>query len=81
MSSFVKQVSTVCPPDREVHHVVDLVPPDEAPEGEAFELDDQDVGQTPQQQLLGGLAVLLALWAVPETHSFDTQHCYRSAHC
>lgn len=52
-------------PDREVNHVVDLVPPDEAPEGEAFELDDQNVGQTPQQQLLGGLAVLLALWTVP----------------
>lgn len=52
-------------PDGKVHHVVDLIPPDEAPEGEAFELNDQDVGQTPQQQLLGGLAVLLALWTVP----------------
>lgn len=56
-------------PDGEVDHVVDLVPPDEAPEGEALELDDQDVGQTPQQQLLGGLAVLLALWTVPETQT------------
>lgn len=56
-------------PDWEVDHVVDLVPPDEAPEGEAFELDDQNVGQTPQQQLLGGLAVLLALWTVPESET------------
>lgn len=39
-------------PDRKVNHVVDLVPPDEASEGETFELDDQDVGQTPQKQLL-----------------------------
>lgn len=54
-----------CLPNREVDHVIDLIPPDEAPEGEAFELDDQNVGQTPQQQLLGGLAVLLALWTVP----------------
>lgn len=53
-------------PDREVNHVVDLVPPDEAPEGEAFELDDQNVWQTPQQQLFGGLSVLLALWTVPK---------------
>lgn len=52
-------------PDGEVDHVVDLVPPDEAPEGEAFQLDDQNVGKSPQQQLLGGLAVLLALWTVP----------------
>lgn len=52
-------------PDRKVNHVIDLIPPDEAPEGEAFELNDQNVGQTPQQQLLGGLAVLLALWTIP----------------
>ena len=52
-------------PDREVHHVVDLVPPNKAAEGEALELDDEDVGQPPQHQLLGGLAVLLALGAVP----------------
>lgn len=52
-------------PDRKVDHVVDLISPNEASEGEAFELDDQDVGETPQQQLLGGLAVLLALRTVP----------------
>lgn len=52
-------------PDREVNHVVDLIPPDETPEGEAFELNDQNIGQAPQQQLLGGLAVLLALRTVP----------------
>lgn len=56
-------------PDGEVHHVVDLVPPDEAPEGEALELDDQDVGQPPQEQLLRGLTVLLALWTVPAEQS------------
>lgn len=56
-------------PDGEVHHVVDLVPPDEAPEGEALELDDQDVGQPPQEQLLGGLTVLLALGTVPVEQS------------
>lgn len=54
-----------CSPDRKVNHVVDLVPPDEAPEGEAFELDDQDVGETPEQQLLGSLTMLLALWTIP----------------
>lgn len=59
------QLFTVHLPDGKIHHVVDLIPPDEAPEGEAFELDDQNVGQTPQQQLLGGLSVLLALWTVP----------------
>lgn len=52
-------------PDRKVDHVIDLVPPDEASEGETFELDDQNVRQTPQQELLGGLSVLLALWTVP----------------
>lgn len=52
-------------PDRKVDHVVDLIPPDETPEGEAFELDDQNIWQTPQKQLLGGLSVLLALWTVP----------------
>lgn len=57
--------TTLCLPDREVNHVVDLISPDKAPEGEPFELDDQNVGQTPQQQLFGGLAVLLALWTVP----------------
>ncbi|CAG6021029.1 unnamed protein product [Menidia menidia] len=45
------------------------VSPDEAPEGEAFELDDQNVGQAPQQQLLGGLSVLLALWTVCGTRA------------
>ncbi len=59
------QLFTLRLPDGKVNHVVDLIPPDEAPEGEAFELDDQNVGQTPQQQLLGGLSVLLALWTVP----------------
>lgn len=53
-------------PDGELHQVVDLVTPDEAAEGEALELHDEHVGQAPQQQLLGGLAVLFALGAVPE---------------
>lgn len=52
-------------PDREVYHVIDLVPPNKATEGEALELDDEDVGQPPQHQLLGSLTVLLALGAVP----------------
>lgn len=56
-------------PDRKVNHVVDLISPDEASEGEAFELDDQNVWQTPQQQLFGGLSVLLALWTVPKKHN------------
>lgn len=53
-------------PDGKLHQVVDLVTPDEAAEGEALELHDEHVGQAPQQQLLGGLAVLFALRAVPE---------------
>lgn len=52
-------------PDGEIHHIVDLVPPDKAAEGEALELDDEDVGQAPQHELLGCLTVLLTLWAVP----------------
>lgn len=52
-------------PDREVNHIVDFVPPNKAAEGEALELDDEDVGQAPQHQLLGGLTVLFALGAVP----------------
>lgn len=63
--SAVPRSSPELSPDREVHHVVDLVPPNKAAEGEALELDDEDVGQAPQHQLLGGLAVLLALGAVP----------------
>jgi len=58
---FVPRLS----PHGEVHHVVDLVPPNKAAEGEALELDDEDIGQPPQHQLLGGLTVLLALGAVP----------------
>lgn len=53
-------------PHGELHQVVDLVPPDETAEGEALELHDEHVRQTPEQQLLGGLAVLFALRAVPE---------------
>lgn len=34
-------------PDWEIHHVVDLVSPNEATEGKALELYDKDVGQTP----------------------------------
>ena len=56
---------TVHLPDRKVHHVIDFIPPDETPKGEAFQLDDQNIGQTPQQQLFRGLSVLLALWTVP----------------
>lgn len=52
-------------PDREIHHVVYLVSPDKAAEGEALELDDENVGQAPQHELLGCLTVLLTLWAVP----------------
>lgn len=52
-------------PDGKVHHVIDLVSPNKAAEGEALELDNEDVGQPPQHQLLGSLAVLLALGAVP----------------
>lgn len=52
-------------PDGKVHHVIDLVPPNKAAEGEALELDNEDVGQPPQHQLLGSLTVLLALGAVP----------------
>lgn len=63
--SAVPRSSPELSPDGEVHHVVDLVPPNKAAEGEALELDDEDVGQAPQHQLLGGLAVLLALGAVP----------------
>lgn len=37
----------VCLPDGEVNHVIDLIPPDEASEGEAFELDDQNIGEAP----------------------------------
>lgn len=55
-------------PDGKVDHVVDFVPPDEAPEGEALELDDEHVGQAPQQQLLGGFSVLLTLGTVPSGH-------------
>lgn len=36
-----------CSPDWEVDHVIDLVPPDKAAEGEALELDDENVGQAP----------------------------------
>lgn len=62
-------------PDGKVDHVVDLIPPDETPEGEAFELNDQNIGQTPQKQLLGGLSVLLALWTVP---SKQTTECIQT---
>lgn len=34
-------------PDWEIHHVIDLVSPNEAAEGKALELYDKDVGQTP----------------------------------
>lgn len=34
-------------PDRKVNHVIDLVPPNKAAEGEALELDDEDIGQPP----------------------------------
>lgn len=54
-----------CSPNRKFHQVVDLVTPDEAAEGEALELHNENIGQAPQQQLLGGLTVLLALRAVP----------------
>lgn len=54
-----------CSPNRELHQVVDLVTPDEAAKGEALELDNEHIRQAPQQQLLRGLTVLFALWAVP----------------
>lgn len=58
-------------PDGKVHHVIDLVPPNKAAEGEALELDNEDVGQPPQHQLLGSLTVLFALGAVPGGRQFS----------
>lgn len=63
--------------DGKVDHVIDLVSPDETPEGEAFKLDDQHIGQTPQKQLLGGFSVLLALWTVPSNETIEyTNYCF-----
>ena len=52
-------------PDRELHHLINLVPPDEVPEGEALELDDEGVGESPDGHLFGGLPMLLTGRAVP----------------
>lgn len=52
-------------PDGKVDHVVDFISPNETPEGKAFELDDEHIWQSPQQQLLGGLSVLLTFRTVP----------------
>lgn len=59
-------------PDGKINHVVDFIPPNEAPEGEALELDDEHVWQTPQQQLLGGFAVLLTFGTVPSNQRRDS---------
>lgn len=61
-------------PDGKINHVIDFIPPDEAPEGEALELDNKHVWQTPQQQLLGGFSVLLAFWTVPSNQSNSSAH-------
>ena len=52
-------------PDWELHHLINLVPPDEVPEGEALELDDESVGESPDGHLFGGLPMLLTGRAVP----------------
>ena len=52
-------------PDWELHHLINLVPPDEVPEGEALELDDEGVGESPDGHLFGGLPMLLTGRAVP----------------
>ncbi len=59
-------------PRGELDHLVDLVSTDEVSEGEAFELDDECRRQPPDGQLLGRLAVLLALRTVPEAYN---THC------
>ena len=57
--------SANCSPYRKLHQLVDLVPPQSIPEGEALELDDQGVGQPPHGHLLTGLPLLLTAGAVP----------------
>ena len=51
-------------PDGEFHDGVDLVPIEPAV-GESLQMNDQDLGQIPQVELLGGRLVLLTLWTVP----------------
>jgi len=42
---------TLSVPDWEIDHIINLVPPYEAPKWEALKLDDEHVGKSPKQQL------------------------------
>jgi hypothetical protein len=63
MATFIQSVDAS--PDREFHHLVDLVPPDEVSEREPLQLDDEGVGEPPDGHLFGGLSVLLTGRAIP----------------
>lgn len=52
--------------------MVNLVPPQETAEGEAFQLDREDLRQPPKAELLSGFPVLLALRTIPGL--FTAQH-------
>ncbi len=52
-------------PLRKVDEAVYLVAPEVVFEGEALELNDENVGKAPQRQLLGRLDMSLAIRTVP----------------
>ena len=62
----------MCVPDGKVDLVVNLVPPQKTAEGEALQLDREDLGQSPEAELLSRFPVLLALRTVPGL--FTAQH-------
>ena len=72
--------SANCSPYRKLHQLVDLVPPQSIPEGEALELDDQGVGQPPHGHLLTGLPLLLTAGAVPANTTSRSGNSSRYAH-
>ena len=72
--------SANCSPYRKLHQLVDLVPPQSIPEGEALELDDQGVGQPPHGHLLAGLPLLLAAGAVPANTTSRSGNSSRYVH-
>lgn len=60
----LSQSHWACIPDGKVHHSVQLVPPT-AVVRETLQVNDQNARQRPQVELLGGLLVFLARWAIP----------------
>ena len=50
--------------DRKLYEGVNLVPPVSVV-GKPFEVDYQNLGQTPEVKLLSGLLVLLTVWTIP----------------